>query len=146
MSVLQATVRCSITALFLAFCLQLVIGEDEENRKPLVLQISPIPSAKRNELWELRCNVSTEARECVPMEIYTWTNKNTDCPYTAFKYKACICPGDRARNFYWDMCSQTDVRVHCVATTILETNICENGYVPVSRYFTHKNQTYIAKD
>ncbi|KAM8982257.1 prolactin-inducible protein homolog [Sarcophilus harrisii] len=146
MSLLQATVRCGLTALFLGFCLQLVIGQDDENRKPLVLKISPIPSAKRNELWELRCNVSTEARECVPMLIYPGTTSSTNCAYKAYSYKACICPGDRARNFYWDICSQNDVYVYCEATTILENGICENGYVPVTRYVVKENQTYIAND
>ncbi|XP_051817286.1 prolactin-inducible protein homolog [Antechinus flavipes] len=146
MSFLQATVRCSLTALFLGLCLQLCIGQDDKNRKPLVLKMSPIPSVKRSEQWEVRCNVSTEARECVPMLIYTTTDSATNCAYKEYVYKACICPGDSARNFYWDMCSQNDVTVNCKAVTILEKGICEYGYVPVTRYIAKANQTYTPSD
>ncbi|XP_036616487.1 prolactin-inducible protein homolog [Trichosurus vulpecula] len=125
MSLLQALMRCSITALFLGLCLQLITGQDEDsdNRRPLIVQISPIPSAKAKEMSEIRCNVSTELRECVAVKLSVETNQDTHCSQF-YDYEACICPGDRARNFYWNICSTQNVYVGCAAEITSSQEIC----------------------
>ncbi|XP_072508594.1 prolactin-inducible protein [Notamacropus eugenii] len=125
MPLLQALVRCSITALFLSLCLQLVTGQDDEydNRKPLIVQMSPLPTAKVNETRELRCNVSTQLKECVAIKFSIYTSPDTSCSQF-FQQEACICPGDPPRNFFWNICSQRTVATACLAEIIDDRERC----------------------
>ncbi|XP_020853594.1 prolactin-inducible protein [Phascolarctos cinereus] len=126
MPLLQALVRCSITALFLSLCLQLVTGQDDDydNRKPLIVQMSPIQRAKADEVSEIRCNVSTQLRECMPIKFYILTSTKADCsPFN--EYEACICPGDNPRNFYWNIRCKSSINVACVADATEDANVCD---------------------
>ncbi|XP_007504540.2 prolactin-inducible protein homolog [Monodelphis domestica] len=124
---LQALVRYSITALILGLCLQLVTGQNEQNRKPLVVKMTPPPkNVKSMETTEIKCNVSTELTECVPIEFSILSNKPLNCDPPPFVQEACICPGVRPRNFYWNVCSEGTVKLYCVAQATPISEICED--------------------
>ncbi|XP_043825239.1 prolactin-inducible protein [Dromiciops gliroides] len=146
MPLLQALVRCSLTTLFLGLCLQLITGQDDNERKPFIVKMSTMPSGKSNETVEIVCSVSTQARECIPFRFFLMTSRKTDCYPEPYTYEACMCQEDNERKFYWNFCSQRTVGVACVAEAINRTDLCEGiGYIPVKGNRSYDHEAYIVK-
>ncbi|XP_007504539.1 prolactin-inducible protein homolog [Monodelphis domestica] len=141
---LQALVRHGITALILGLCLQLVIGQNEQNRMPLIVSLAPIPDGKSMEPTEVTCSVSTELRECLPMKVSISSNKPLNCDPPPYDQEACICPEDLPRKFFFNVCSKGNVSLTCMAVAINEKNICEpgKGVFPINGFFYYHRRPY----
>ncbi|XP_074049613.1 prolactin-inducible protein homolog [Macrotis lagotis] len=145
MPLLQALIRCSLIVLFLELCLQLVTGQDDIDRKPLIVTLSSITPAKANETTEVKCSVSTELREYVAVNISLVTLRDTKCYPKPFDVQACISPEDPPRNFYFNLCSQISTPVACVVTIIEDKYICDSyiSVVPSMRKTNYDIKTFL---
>ncbi|KAB0376277.1 prolactin-inducible protein [Muntiacus reevesi] len=126
---LHLLLRASPAALLLILCLQLgttKAQEDTTSRRLMTMDLQMLQIAEASEEATLVLKVSTELRECMVIKSYLLSNIPMEGNFN-YKYTSCLCDS-HSRSFFWDLQTNSTVRITAVVDVIRELGICPNDW------------------
>nr|XP_020753204.1 prolactin-inducible protein homolog [Odocoileus virginianus texanus]XP_020753205.1 prolactin-inducible protein homolog [Odocoileus virginianus texanus]XP_020753206.1 prolactin-inducible protein homolog [Odocoileus virginianus texanus] len=128
---LHLLLRASPAALLLILCLQLgttKAQEDTASRQLMTMDLQ-MQIAEASEEATLVLKVSTELRECMVIKSYLLSNIPIEGSFN-YKYTSCLCDS-HPRSFFWDLQTNSTVRITAVVDVIRELGICPNDWAVI---------------
>ncbi|XP_068829307.1 prolactin-inducible protein homolog [Capricornis sumatraensis] len=139
---LHLLLRASPAALLLILCLQLgtTKAQEDTTRQQLITMDLQMLQIDGSEEANVVLQVSTDLRECMVIKCYLLSNIPIEGNFN-YKFTSCLC-NDSPKRFFWDLQTNSTVRVTAVVDVTRELNICPDDWavIPITA-----NRFYLTK-
>ncbi|KAJ1062905.1 PREDICTED: prolactin-inducible protein homolog [Capra hircus] len=140
---LHLLLRASPAVLLLILCLQLgttKAQEDTTSQQLMTMDLQMLQIDGSDEATVV-LQVSTDLRECMVIKCYLLSNIPIEGNFN-YKFTSCLC-NNSPKRFFWDLQTNSTVRVTAVVDVIRELNICPDDWavIPIkaNRFSLTKN-------
>ncbi|XP_007954799.1 prolactin-inducible protein [Orycteropus afer afer] len=131
-------------ALLLVLCLQLGAGNAQEDTtwEVLTMDLQVQQTVRAGEEVPVTLKVQTQMKECMVIKSYLISSSPLEGPSHNYKFTGCLCD-DYPRTFFWDIQSNSTVRIAAVVDIVQELNICpeDRAVVPIKGNRFHTFET-----
>ncbi|ELR62981.1 Prolactin-inducible protein-like protein [Bos mutus] len=128
---LHLLLRASPVALLLILCLQLrttKAQEDTTSQQLMTMDLQMLQIDTSEEATVV-LEVSTNLRECMVVKAYLLSNIPIEGNFN-YKFTSCLC-NNYPRRFFWDLQTNSTVRITAVVDVIRELGICPDDWAVI---------------
>nr|XP_014334212.1 PREDICTED: prolactin-inducible protein homolog isoform X2 [Bos mutus] len=126
---LHLLLRASPVALLLILCLQLRTTKAQEDTQQLMTMDLQMLQIDTSEEATVVLEVSTNLRECMVVKAYLLSNIPIEGNFN-YKFTSCLC-NNYPRRFFWDLQTNSTVRITAVVDVIRELGICPDDWAVI---------------